>query len=106
MNYYRASPLRPALSADDSLNKVSLDDAAVTVRVPTHVLWGERDHALLPGLLDGLERWVPALTVERLPEASHWLVHEQPQRVVSTMLRLLASVGAGAKGADPPGLTS
>lgn len=90
LNYYRASPLRPALAPGDSLHKVVLDDAAVTVSVPTHVLWGEQDRALLPGLLDGLERWVPALTVERWPEASHWLVHEQPERVAATIRRLLA----------------
>jgi pimeloyl-ACP methyl ester carboxylesterase len=104
LNYYRASPLRPALAADAGLRKVSLDDEAVTVRVPTHVLWGERDHALLPGLLVGLQRWVPALTVERVPDGSHWLVHEQPELVVSTMRRLLAS--AGAKAGDAPGPTT
>jgi len=91
LNYYRASPLRPANRPEDALHKVVLDDAAVTVRVPTHVLWGEQDHALLPGLLEGLERWVPALTVERVPEASHWIVHEQPARVVATIRSLLAS---------------
>ncbi len=91
LNYYRASPLRPALSPDDPLHKVVLDDAAVSVHLPTQVLWGERDVALLPALLVGLERWVPALTIERVPEASHWLVHEQPERVVATMRRLLAA---------------
>lgn len=100
LNYYRASPLRPATASDDSLLKVDLDDAAVTVSVPTHVLWAERDEALLPGLLDGLERWVPQLTVERVPEASHWIVHEQPARVVATMRRLLAE--ASQRGASPP----
>lgn len=90
LNYYRASPLRPAPAGEGALHKVVLADAAVTVTVPTHVLWGEQDRALLPGLLEGLERWVPALTVERLPEASHWLVHEQPGRVAATVRRLLA----------------
>lgn len=96
LNYYRASPLRPARDADDALNRVVIDDSAVTVRVPTHVLWGERDHALLPGLLEGLERWVSPLTVERVPEASHWIVHEQPARVAATIRRLLATPAAQA----------
>ncbi len=96
LNYYRASPLRPARGTDDALHKVVLADAAVTVRVATHVLWGERDHALLPGLLDGLERWVHPLTVERVPQASHWIVHEQPDRVAATIRRLLASPAARA----------
>ena len=89
LNYYRASPLRPPLSADDKLHKLVLDDAAVTIRVPTHVLWGEQDRALLPALLEGLEHWVPALTVQRLPDADHWLVHDQPELVAATIRGLL-----------------
>ena len=90
LNYYRASPLRPARSAQDALHTLELPDELTTVRVPTTVLWGERDRALLPGLLDGLERWVPRLRVERVPEASHWIVHEQPDRVWQTLSRVLA----------------
>ena len=39
------------------------------------------DTALLPGLLDGLEAYVPRLEVVRVPGATHWIVHEQPARV-------------------------
>jgi pimeloyl-ACP methyl ester carboxylesterase len=74
---------------DQALQAVQLPDAMTVSRVPTAVLWGEGDHALLPGLLDGLERWVPDLHLTRVPEASHWIVHEQPQRVVDEILRCL-----------------
>jgi pimeloyl-ACP methyl ester carboxylesterase len=97
LNYYRASPLRPAAPAGNapageasSLDALQIPDAIATVRVPTTVLWGERDHALLTGLLDGLERWVPDLRVVRAPEASHWIVHEQPTIVTEEILRALA----------------
>lgn len=83
LNYYRASPLRPGVG------ELDIPDGRVTVRVPTTVLWGERDHALLPGLLDGLERWVPDLRVVRVPEASHWIVHEQPALVTEEILRAI-----------------
>jgi pimeloyl-ACP methyl ester carboxylesterase len=89
LNYYRASPLRPALGAGDALNTLDLPDDAVTVRVPTTVLWGEQDHALRPGLLQGLERWVPQLQVQRVPQASHWIVHEQPALVAAVVRSLL-----------------
>ena len=89
LNYYRASPLRPAVGPDDPLHTLVLPDAAVTVTLPTIVLWGEADHALLPGLLDGLDRWVPRLQVQRVPGATHWLVHEQPALVAETIRRLI-----------------
>ncbi len=88
-NYYRASPVRPATAKHPADNAVELPDAAVTVTVPTLVLWGMRDRALLPGLLDGLERWVPQLTLHRLEDASHWLVHEQPERVIGHLADFL-----------------
>jgi pimeloyl-ACP methyl ester carboxylesterase len=90
LNYYRASPLRPATGEDGhTLAGVELSDALVSVGVPTTVLWGLDDRALLPGLLDGLERWVPQLEVLPIAGASHWIVHEQPDRVVTEVERLL-----------------
>ena len=89
LNYYRASPLRPALEPGAALHTLVLPDDAVTVHVPTTVLWGERDPALLPVLLDGLERWVPQLDIVRVPDATHWIVHEQPARVGALIERLL-----------------
>jgi epoxide hydrolase 4 len=81
LNYYRASPLRPATASDPGAAGVTLPPELLGLTVPTLVVWGERDRALLPGLLDGLETWVPDLRIERVPEASHWIVHEQPERV-------------------------
>lgn len=94
LNYYRASPLRPASAAGDGVDTLVLADEAVTIRVPTTVLWGEQDHALLPGLLDGLPRWVPQLDLQRVPDASHWIVHEQPGRVVEQIQALLMPLAA------------
>lgn len=83
LNYYRASPLRPPTGPDSAVHGVTLPPEAVTVRVPTHVVWGEADTALPPSLLDGLEAFVPRLTVTRIPEATHWIVHEMPGRVIA-----------------------
>jgi epoxide hydrolase 4 len=90
LNYYRASPLRPAQGERDAIQTLELPAEMVTVRVPTTVLWGEADTALLPALLDGLETYVPQLDVQRVPDASHWLIHEQPALVAATIERLLA----------------
>lgn len=90
LNYYRASLLRPAHSGDESLQAIQLEPAQITVRVPTTVVWGEADRALLPGLLDGLAQWVPRLTLVRVPDAGHWIVHERPARVAQEIEAALA----------------
>lgn len=72
------------------MHTLRLPDAALQVRVPTDVVWGEADTALPPALLDGLDRYVADLRIERLPGASHWLVHEQPEAVAAAIERALA----------------
>ncbi len=79
LNYYRASPLYPAEPAQIP----ELRPADFMVRVPTLVIWGEQDSALLPGLLDGLGECVPDLRVERIKEGSHWVIHEFPARIAA-----------------------
>ncbi len=89
-NYYRASPLRPPLQPDDPVMTLQLPAEMVTVRVPTHVVWAEADVALPPALLDGLEAFVPQLTVTRVPGATHWIVHERAALVAAEIERALA----------------
>jgi len=83
LNYYRASPLHPPTPEEPE--PAALDPRNFRVRVPTLVLWGEADHALPPRLLDGLDELVDDLTIERLPDATHWLAHEEPQRVAAAI---------------------
>lgn len=90
LNYYRASPLRPG--APD-LQHLELPASVVQVRVPTTVVWGMNDHALLPGLLDGLDQWVAPLQVLRVPGASHWIVHERPDVVRDAVIAALGGGG-------------
>lgn len=90
LNWYRASPLKPPRSPDDALLSLQLPAEQVTVRVPTRVVWGEADAALLPNLLDGLQAWVPELSVRRVPGASHWILHEQPELILAEIRAALA----------------
>lgn len=81
LNYYRATPLKPPLGAESPVNAVAFADADVTVLHPTTVLWGDADVALPPALLDGLRGYVPNMTLTRIADATHWLVHERPALV-------------------------
>lgn len=85
LNYYRASPLHPPTAPTDAVMHLNLPEAMLHVSIPTTVIWGEADLALPPSLLDGLEAYVPNLHVTRLPEATHWLVHEEPAAVIHAL---------------------
>lgn len=88
--YYAASPLRPPRGDDPGAAAVTLPKEAAMVNVPTLVLWALDDVALLPELVEGLDDYVPDLTLEKIPGASHWIVHEQPALVIDRLTRFLA----------------
>jgi len=85
LNYYRASALYPPGEDDPGAKKLQLKPEDFVVRVPTLLLWGMRDTALLPGCLDGLEAVVPELKVVRVPEASHWIARERTALVIGAI---------------------
>ena len=89
LNYYRASPMRPAREGDPGATALDLPREMLTVEVPTLVLWGMQDTALLPELVDGLEDYIPRLTLEKVADASHWIVHEQPGLVIGRLAAFL-----------------
>ena len=89
LNYYRASPLRPPREADAAAAAISLPKSMLEILVPTLVLWGMNDIALPPGLVDGLEDYIPDLRLQRIADGSHWLVHEQPALVAQSLLAFL-----------------
>lgn len=60
-----------------------------SVKVPTLVVWGMRDKALLPLQLDGLDALVDDLTVERIPDAGHFVPWEKPQAVAASLRSFL-----------------
>ena len=90
-NYYRATPLHAPRDGHPGSAGIHLPDSMCTVNVPTLVLWGLADIALLPGLLDGLAGWIPQLQIHQIPDATHWLVHEQPDRVNTELTNFLQS---------------
>ncbi|AFZ69216.1 alpha/beta fold hydrolase [Deinococcus peraridilitoris] len=61
------------------------------IEVPTLLLWGDRDVALVPELTEGLTPWVPRLRVEHFPQASHWLMSDEPVRVNNLLIEFLGS---------------
>jgi pimeloyl-ACP methyl ester carboxylesterase len=85
LNYYRASALRPPTASDAAALSMDVPRDSLTVDVPTFVLWAMDDIALPPELVDGLEDYVRDLTLERVPGATHWIIHERPQFVAERL---------------------
>ena len=93
LNYYRAAGVGPPTSeaahwraGDSTASGLS----SLTVKVPTLVIWGEKDEALLTGNLEGLDRFVTDLTMKRIPDGSHWVIHEKPGLVNSYIRDFIA----------------
>lgn len=90
LNYYRASRVGPPSPGGEPASSF-VSSPSMTVHVPTLVVWGEKDIALCTGNLDGLDAFVPALTVKRIPDAGHWVIHEKPGEVNRTIREFLAA---------------
>jgi len=92
LNFYRAAKVGPpARDGAPASGTLGTGEGASMVRVPTLVIWGEKDTALLPQNLDGLERYVPDLTIQRIPDGTHWVIHEQPALVNRLIREFLAA---------------
>jgi epoxide hydrolase 4 len=80
-NFYRASPLKPPLDASSPIHGIEIPHEALTVSLPTQIIWGMQDVALPPRLIEGLEAYIPDLKIHRVEDATHWIIHEQPALV-------------------------
>ncbi|MFW9773618.1 MAG: alpha/beta fold hydrolase, partial [Candidatus Thorarchaeota archaeon] len=53
------------------------------IKVPTLVIHGMQDTAVLPQNLDGLSEYVEDLKIIRVENSSHWVIHDQPEIIIS-----------------------
>ena len=82
LNYYRAARAGPpTANGEKSQSAAAANPDSPVIKVPTLVIWGEKDTALLPSSLDGLDKFVPQLTIRRIPDGTHWVIHEKPALV-------------------------
>lgn len=73
INYYKASfslSNKGDLQFNHGLNNIK------KIEIPTRVIWGEWDRAILLPNLDGMKEWANDLQVITVPERTHWIVHE------------------------------
>lgn len=83
LNYYRA-----ALLGGGALRQRRLGYPAI--RIPTLVIWGLQDQALARQNLDGLDTYVPDITVIPFTHAGHFVHEDEPARVTGNILSWLS----------------
>jgi pimeloyl-ACP methyl ester carboxylesterase len=91
LNWYRAAKL----VIPPPIVTVPLPDwllrAFPKVTIPTLVIWGMKDSALLPLQLDGLDELVADLKVIRISSAGHFVPWEAPDEVAAALRPFLAA---------------
>jgi pimeloyl-ACP methyl ester carboxylesterase len=84
-NWYRASPtdvpaMDAAIETTDFLQK-----PFPKLLIPTLIIWGMNDPALLPCQLEGIDVLVPNVTIKRIPDAGHFSPWEAPGEITGAM---------------------
>lgn len=72
VNYYRAN--------------LNFDQFTGRINLPTLVIHGMKDVAVLPSVLEGLSEYVSDLKIIRAENASHWVIHDAPDLIVKTFM--------------------
>jgi pimeloyl-ACP methyl ester carboxylesterase len=82
INFYRAALRQTPRSAEGRIRRVE---------APTLVIWGQRDRHLGAELAEPERADVPNLErVVRLPEASHWVHQDEPERVSELLIEFFS----------------
>ncbi len=84
----RPGAVRAALSYYRAAVRWPLKCAKV-IAAPTLILWGDRDPALDPRLLDDLPERITAVTVHHVEGAGHFVHWDEPERVVAELVAFL-----------------
>jgi len=75
VNYYRANR--------------SIEQSAGIINVPTLVIHGMKDNFVRPIVLEALPEYVENLKIVKAENSSHWIMHDDPELVISSIREFL-----------------
>jgi len=88
-------PLGPYRNIDaNAAATAHLSNAPITQ--PTLMITADRDPILPASLADGMERWIPDLTVAAIAGSGHWTQQEQPGQVNAAIIGFLEEHPGGS----------
>ncbi len=86
INYYRANVMRSLIRG----RAVEGTEAVGHIRVPTLFIYGERDFAIIPDTVRGVNRFIDAPYREvRIADSGHWVQNEAVDEVNAALLEFL-----------------
>ncbi len=93
LKWYKATNMVVPPMEGDVERPAFLDKPFPIIEIPTLVLWGMEDPALLPCQLDGLDQLVSDLAIVKV-DAGHFVTWEAPEAVNAAMLNWLGNIPA------------
>ncbi len=93
LNWYRASLVSTPAMDEAYVLPGDYRPMLPPITIPTLVVWGMLDEALLPANLDGLDNLVEDLTMVKVPESGHFVTWEAPAAVNAALDEFLARTG-------------
>jgi pimeloyl-ACP methyl ester carboxylesterase len=88
LNWYRATPMQVPAMDEVPARPAFLDAPFPIIKMPTLLIWGMNDPALLPCQLEGLDALVVDLTIARI-DCGHFTPWEAPDAVNAAMRNFL-----------------
>jgi pimeloyl-ACP methyl ester carboxylesterase len=85
LNWYRASKVVVPAPGEEANMPLWTHAPFPKLRMPTLVVWGLKDPALLPVQIEGLEDLVEDLRIVTSPTASHFITWEEPGTVTNAI---------------------
>jgi pimeloyl-ACP methyl ester carboxylesterase len=90
LNWYRASRIEVPAPGEEAELPFWTQAPFPHLAMPTLVIWGLRDKALLPVQLEGLDSLVDDLRIVTSPSAGHFIPWEEPEIVTSAIRDFIA----------------
>jgi pimeloyl-ACP methyl ester carboxylesterase len=90
LNWYRASEIVVPKPGEEAAAPAWINMPFPPIVMPTLVVWGLKDQALLPVQLGDLHRHVEHLAIAATPEAGHFIPWEYPDFVIAAIRDFIA----------------
>jgi pimeloyl-ACP methyl ester carboxylesterase len=90
LNWYKAAKVKVPKEGEKARMPLWARAPFPKVKVPTLVVWGMKDKALLPVQLEGLDALVEDLRIARVQDAGHFVTWERPDAVTGAIRDFIA----------------